>query len=110
MVIKHQQDAGKGKDDEQIKCDAAHAPRELVLYGVAIDLGGMQVKENVGQDRERAIARRLIVLDAENGSKNLALLGLFQPFDLILTLFLDRFLKVSNVLADTVEQPCALFF
>ena len=110
MVIKHQQDAGEGEDDEQIKCDAAHAPREFVFYGVAIDLGGMQVEENVGQDRERAIARRLIVLDAENGTKNLGLLRFLQAFDFFLALFLDRIFKVCDVLADTVEQPGALFF
>ncbi len=110
VVIKHQQDAGKGEDDEQIKSDAAHAPGEFVFYGVAIDLGGMQVEENVGQDRERAIARRLIVLDAENGAENLGLFGLFQALEFILALFLDRFLEVGDVLADTVEQPGALFF
>src|SRR5258708_6701769 len=46
--VEYQQNAGECEDDEQVKGDAAHAPGEFIFYGVAIDLGGMQVKENVG--------------------------------------------------------------
>src|ERR1700733_14217717 len=70
----------------------------------------MQVKENVGQDRERAIARRFIVLNAEDRAENLGLFGLFQAFDFFLALYLNRFLQVGDVLADTINQPYGIFF
>src|ERR1700716_1826130 len=77
VVVEHQQDACEGEYDEQIKSDAAHAPGKFIFDGVAIDLRGMQVKENVRQDGERAVARGLIVLDAENRAEKLRLFGLF---------------------------------
>src|SRR6266403_3088674 len=49
MVVKHEQDAGKGEHQEQIESDAAHAPGVAVTHRVAVDLGRMQMQKNVGE-------------------------------------------------------------
>src|SRR5260370_8082662 len=77
VVIKHEQDAGKSEDDEQVERDPAHSPCIFIFDGVAVDLGGMQVEENVGQNRQRPVARRLIVLDAKDRPEKLRLFRLF---------------------------------
>ena len=83
VVVKHQQDASKGEHDEQVKSDSAHPPGEIVFRGVAIYLGGVKMKKNVGQHAERAVAWLFIVLHAENGAIELSLLRLFQPVGLL---------------------------
>ena len=82
MVVKHQENTGKGEDQEQIKGDAAHTPSVGVAHSVAIDLGGMEMQENVGEHTESAIARSVVVLVTEDGSVELGLGGILQAFDL----------------------------
>ena len=86
VVIEHQQHAGEGQHDEEIKRDSAHAPGVAVADRVAIDLGRMQMQENVGEHAQRAIARRVVVLVAENRGVDLGLGRIFQAFDLFLGL------------------------
>src|SRR6267154_2039199 len=81
MVVKHQQDTGKGEHQEQIKSDAAHAPRIAVAHGVAVDLGGVQMQKDVGEDAEGAIARRVVVLVAEDGCVELSFGGILEAFE-----------------------------
>ena len=66
MVVKHQQYAGKGKHDEQIKRDPTHPPRVAVAHRVTIDLGRMQMQENVGEHAQGTVARRVVVLVPED--------------------------------------------
>ena len=97
VVIKHQQDAGESEDDEKVEGDATHAPGEIVFGGVAINFCGMQVEENVGEDAEGAVARLVIVLDAKHRAIELSLLRLFQPVNLLLGLFFERFAQRGSV-------------
>jgi hypothetical protein len=84
MVIEHQQHAGEGEDDEQIERDSAHAPGVAVAHRVAIDLRRMQMQEDVGKHAQRPIARRVVVLVAEDRSVDLSLGRIFQALDLFL--------------------------
>ena len=56
VVVEHQQDAGEGQHDEEVERDPAHAPGVAVADGVAVDLGRMQMKEDICQNPERAAA------------------------------------------------------
>src|SRR5439155_10837681 len=96
MVVKHQHDASERKDDEQIKGDAAHAPGVAVANGVTINLGRMQMEKNVGEHAEGAVARRVVVLVAENRSVDLGLGGLLEYFYLFLGLFRQVALQRYN--------------
>ena len=73
MVVEHQQRAGENQRDVDVERHAAHAPGVVVAHGVAIDLGGMQVQEDVGEHAQRAAARRFVVLVAEDRSVDLGL-------------------------------------
>src|SRR5437016_8577624 len=112
VVIKHQHDAGECEDDEQIKGDAAHAPGVAVANGVTIDFCGMQMQENVGEHAEGAIARRVVVLVAENRSVNLSLGRLLEYFYLFLGLFrqvaLQRYKSFFNGCYELSDQATRL--
>jgi hypothetical protein len=69
---------------KQVKRDSAHAPGVAVAHGIAIDLGRMQMQEDVGQHAQRAIARRVVVLVAEDRSENLSLGRVLEKIDLLL--------------------------
>ena len=66
VVIEHQQDAGEGKDDEQVESDSAHAPGVAVTHGVAINFRGMKVKEYVRKHTQSPVARGVVMLVAED--------------------------------------------
>ena len=83
VVVKHQQHAGEGEHQEQIKSDSAHSPRIAVAHRVTIDLRGMQMQKNVGEHAQRAIARRVVVLVAENRGVDLRLGRILKDFDLL---------------------------
>ena len=68
----------------------------------------MEMEKDVREDAERAIARCLVVLDAEDGAVELGLLGILQPLDLLLALFLNVILQPFRVLLDAIEEPRAL--
>src|SRR3989475_11680860 len=87
VIVKHEEHAGEGEDDKQIERDAAHAPGVAVTYRVTIDFGGMQMEEDVREHAEGAIARRVVVLVAENRSVNLGFGGLAQNLDLFFGFF-----------------------
>jgi hypothetical protein len=84
MVIEHQQHAGESEHDEQIKRDSTHAPGETVAHGVAIDLRRMEMQEDVGKHAQSPVARRVIVLVAEDRFVDLGLGWVFEPLDLLL--------------------------
>ena len=73
----------KREHDEQVERDSAHAPGVAVAHRVAIDLGRMQVQKHVREHAQRAIARRVVVLVAEDRSVDLGLGRIFQAFDLL---------------------------
>src|SRR5438094_4917989 len=108
MVVKHQHDASEREDDEQIKGNASHAPGVAVANGVTINLGRMQMEKNVGEHAEGAIARRVVVLVAENRSVDLGLGGLLEYFYLFLGLFrqvaLQRYNSFFNGSDETSDQ------
>ena len=66
VVVKHQQHAGISEDDKEVKSNPSHAPGIAVAHGVAIDFGRVQMQENVGKHAQRAVARCVIVLVAED--------------------------------------------
>ena len=67
VVVVHQKHAREGEDDEEVEGDAAHAPREGVARGVAVDLRRVEVEEDVREYGERAVARvGAVVRDAED--------------------------------------------
>src|SRR6266403_653713 len=82
VVVKHQQDTSEGEHQKQIESDAAHAPGVAVTHGVAINLGRVQMQKNVGEDAESAVARRVVVLVAEDGGVELSFGGILEAFDL----------------------------
>src|SRR5882762_1151309 len=47
---------------------------------------------------------------AKKRPEKLRLFSLFKALQFFLALFLDDFLEVRDVLADTVKQPCTLLF
>ncbi len=100
MVIEHQQHAGVGENDEQVKRDPAHAPGVAVAHRIAIDFGRMQMQEDVGQHAQRAVARRVVVLVPEDRGVNLGLGRILQPFDLFFRLGWDVGLESLNVVFD----------
>ena len=57
VVVEHQQHTRKRQHDEQIKRDSAHAPGEAIPHRVPIDLGRVQMKEDVRKNCQRAVAR-----------------------------------------------------
>ncbi len=105
VVIKHQQDAGERQHEEQIKRDAAHAPCEFIFHRVAIYFCGMQVEENVGENAQRAIPRRVVMLHAENRTIDLGLLGIFQAFELLFAFFVDVLAQAFRIFLDAIDQP-----
>ncbi len=108
MVVKHQEHAGEGQHDKQIKRDPAHAPGKPVAHRIAIDLCRMKMKEDVGENRERAITRvRTNVRDAKDRFPKLRVLrilvslGLFNsPILERSTLFTHPFEETARLLAD----------
>src|SRR5438876_248183 len=111
MVIVHEQDAGEGQDQEEIKRDAPHPPSESVADRVAVDFGGMEVEENVREDAEGAAAVRVVVLDPKHGLEKLRLLRPFEAFAFlfnfslqVLDLFLEPFCKHSRTLKGKVKE------
>jgi hypothetical protein len=47
VVVEHQKDAGEGQHNKEVERYSAHAPRKRIANGVAIDLRGVQVQEDV---------------------------------------------------------------
>src|SRR6266849_5901780 len=78
-----------------------------IAHGIAIDLGRVEMEEDVGQNAQGAVAGRLVVLDAENRAEELRLLRLFQALQLLLALLLEEFLERLGVFLDFVQQPAA---
>src|SRR6185437_12028008 len=113
MVIKHQHYAGEDEHDEEIKSDSAQAPGVTVARGVAIHFCRMNVEEKIVERGERAIARLIVVLDAENGAIELRFLRLLQLFDLLLSLDLQDFAELFAFFFQsetaTVAVPVLLF-
>src|SRR5262249_352611 len=93
VVVEHEQDAGKGKDDEEIEGDTTHAPGITVPNRVTIDFCRMEMQEDVGKHAQRTIARRFVVFVPEDGGVKLGLSGLAEPFHLLLGLGREVFLK-----------------
>src|SRR5208337_2402876 len=83
--------ARDGQHKEEIKRHAAHAPRVVVPHGVAVDLGGMEVEEDVGEDAQCPAALALIVLDAEDRLVELGLCWLLEGLEVFFCLFLENF-------------------
>src|SRR2546427_1344301 len=46
VVVVHEQDAGEGQDDEEVKGDSAHPPGEAVAHGIAIHFGRMEDRKS----------------------------------------------------------------
>src|SRR5579859_5854872 len=105
MIIKHQQDAGDGENNEKIKSNAAHSPGVVVTDGVAVDFGGMEVQENIREHAQGATALAFIMLDPEDGFVKLGLLRLLERFDF----FLDPFLQDLGVHAKLFNETHRLF-
>ena len=98
MVVKHQQHPGVGQHNEQIERDSAHAPGVAVAHGVAVDFCRMQMQEHIREYPQRAVARRVIVLVAEDGGVDLGLGWILQPLDLFFRLGRNVGLKALDVL------------
>src|SRR5207249_1281381 len=106
VVVVHQEDAGDGENQEEVKGNAAHPPGKTVTHRVAVDLGRMEVKENVREYAEGAAAVRVIVLDPEHGLEKLRLCRLLEALNFFfglpfqnLSLFLELFDKATQTLA-----------
>ena len=65
------------------KGDAAHAPGVAVAHRVAIDFCRMQVQEDVGENAESAVARRVVVLVPKDGGVDLSLGRLAEDLHLL---------------------------
>src|SRR5690242_7448333 len=103
VVVEHQQHAGERQHDEEIERDAAHAPRKRITHGVAIDLRRMQVKKDVGKNRERTVTRiGTIVRDAEDRFPKLRLLRIFIILRLVDRASLERTRALFNALDETL--------
>ena len=100
VVIKHQQHAGVGEDDEQQKRNPAHAPGVAIAHRIAINLRRMQMEEDVREHAQRAIARRVIMLVAEDRGVDLRLGRIFQALNLLLRLRGDVGLQRLNIIFD----------
>jgi hypothetical protein len=68
------------------KRDSTHAPGVAVAHRIAIDLGGMQMQEDVGEHAQRPVARRVVVFVAKDRSVDLSLGRIFQSLDLLFRL------------------------
>ena len=78
MVVEHQQHAGERQHDEEVECDAAHAPGVLIAHRVAIDFRRMKMQKDIRENRQRTIARiGPFVRDAKDRFPNLRLLRVF---------------------------------
>src|SRR5689334_9946288 len=86
VVVEHQKDAGQRQHKKQIKGNAAHPPRVTVTDRVAIDLCGVQMQEDVGENAQSAVAGSVIMLVAEDGSIKLSLGRLAENLDLFFRL------------------------
>ncbi len=104
MVVEHQQHARKGQHDEQVKGNPAHSPGVAVADRIAIDLGGVQVQEDVGKHAQCAVARRVIVFVAEDRGVDLGLGGIFQAFHLFFGLRRDVGLKGLDVALHPIDD------
>ena len=67
----------------------------------------MQMQEHVGQHAQRAVARRVVVLVAEDRSVDLGLGRIFQALDLFLGLGGHVGLERLNVFLDARRSPCS---
>src|SRR2546423_1351285 len=83
MVIEHQQDASESEHNKKIEGDSAHAPGVAVTNRIAINFGRMQVKEYVRKHAQSPVARRVVVLMAEDRRVNLGLGRILETFDLL---------------------------
>src|SRR5580698_789469 len=108
MVIEHLQHAGKGEHNKQVKRDSAHAPGIAIAHRVPVDLRRMQMKENVGQHPQSAVARRVVMLVPEDRSKDLSFGWILQAFNLLFgfcwQVGLKRLDIVLNSSLDAFEQ------
>ena len=86
VVVKHQQHARVSEDDEQVKRDPAHSPGIAVAHRITIDLGWMQMQEHVREHAQGAVARRVVVLMAEDRRVDLGLRRILQACNLLLRL------------------------
>ena len=86
MIVKHKEHAGESQDNKQVKSDSAHPPGVAVADRVAVDLGGMEVEEDVGEHAQRAAALALIVLHPEHRFVERSLLWLLERLDVFLRL------------------------
>ena len=86
VVIEHQQHAGEGEHDEEVERDSSHAPGEAVAYRIAVDLGRMQMQEDVRQHAQGAIPRGVVVLVTKDGGENLSLGRVLEKINLFLGL------------------------
>src|SRR5467141_4695164 len=109
VVVKHQQYAGEREHDEQIERDAAHPPGVAVAHRVTIDLGGMQMQENVGEHAQGAIARRVVMFVTEDRGEDLRLCRFLEQLDLLFCFCRYVRLEGLEVLLDarleTLDQP-----
>ena len=74
VEVEHQQRAGQRQEDEQVERDPAHAPREVVAHGLAVDARRVQVQEDVRQNGQRPVPVAVVELVPEDGLPDLALL------------------------------------
>ena len=77
VIVKHEKNARNGQNDKKIKRDSPHSPGKTKTDGIAIHLGGLQMQEDVGQNRQRPVAGRLIQFVAEDGFPDLGPLVVF---------------------------------
>src|SRR5208282_2020364 len=83
VVVVHQQHAGKGQHDKQVEGDAAHSPGVVVAHRVAVDLGRVQVQEDIGKHTQGAAAGTIVVLNAEDGFEEGGLLRLLEALEVL---------------------------
>src|SRR6185437_4843826 len=90
---------------------SAHAPGIAIAHRIAVDLGRVQVQEHVRQHAQSAVARRVVVLVAEDGGVNLGLGRVLDQFHLLLGLsgqihleHLDVFLDARQDLGSHLRQ------
>src|SRR5207248_8805178 len=84
---------------------AAHRPGEPVADGVAVDLGRMEVEENIGENAQRAAAVRVIVLDPEHGFEKLRLFRALEVRDL----FSDLNFKDLRLFLELLDKDTQAF-
>ena len=47
MIVEHQERARESQHDEEVERDATHPPGIVVSHCIPVDLGWMQVKEDI---------------------------------------------------------------